>query len=181
MRLHRRRAPERESDEDVQSVQLSGVVLDNAGNIIGGGSGYSYGTLPPSARMFFNRRGHAAHSGEQDSDRTRVGRAHLSALTTSSASVTCSPHRQATPRCEPRHAATRSTGYAEAHVEESLGDATSMSRSLGEVASADRWARPTRVRSLSCSLESGACPWRFEEHAGRLGAASRSCSRSHRR
>ena len=31
----------------VQSVQLSAVVLDDAGNIIGGGSGYSYGTLPP--------------------------------------------------------------------------------------------------------------------------------------
>ena len=37
----------------VQSVQLSAVVLDDAGNIIGGGSGYSYGTLPPAARMFF--------------------------------------------------------------------------------------------------------------------------------
>jgi hypothetical protein len=37
----------------VQSVQLSGVVLDSAGNIIGGGSGFSFGTLPPAARMFF--------------------------------------------------------------------------------------------------------------------------------
>jgi hypothetical protein len=35
----------------LQSAQLSGVVFDGEGNIIGGGSGFSVGSLPPSARM----------------------------------------------------------------------------------------------------------------------------------
>ena len=35
----------------MQSMELSGVVLDAEGNIIGGGTGFGFGTLPPSARM----------------------------------------------------------------------------------------------------------------------------------
>jgi hypothetical protein len=37
----------------VQSVELSTVVLDAEGNIIGGGYGFGFATLPPAARMFF--------------------------------------------------------------------------------------------------------------------------------
>jgi len=37
----------------LQSVELSTVVLDADGNIIGGGSGYGVSPLPPSARVFF--------------------------------------------------------------------------------------------------------------------------------
>ena len=37
----------------VQSVELSAVVLDAEGNIIGGGYGYGASSLPPAARMFF--------------------------------------------------------------------------------------------------------------------------------
>jgi hypothetical protein len=37
----------------VESVFLSAVVFDAAGNIIGGGSGYGFASLPPAARMFF--------------------------------------------------------------------------------------------------------------------------------
>jgi len=36
----------------IQSVMLSAVVLDSAGNILGGGSGFGVATLPPAARMF---------------------------------------------------------------------------------------------------------------------------------
>jgi len=35
----------------LQSTELSGVVLDAEGNIIGGGTGFGYGVLPPAARM----------------------------------------------------------------------------------------------------------------------------------
>jgi hypothetical protein len=35
----------------IQFVELSGVVLDGAGNILGGGTGFGVATLPPSARM----------------------------------------------------------------------------------------------------------------------------------
>jgi hypothetical protein len=37
----------------VSSVELSTVVFDGAGNIIGGGSGFGVASLPPAARMFF--------------------------------------------------------------------------------------------------------------------------------
>jgi hypothetical protein len=37
----------------MQSVELSGVVLDAEGNIIGGGIGFGSTSLPPAARMFF--------------------------------------------------------------------------------------------------------------------------------
>jgi hypothetical protein len=37
----------------VQSVELSTVVLDAEGNIIGGGFGFGASSLPPAARMFF--------------------------------------------------------------------------------------------------------------------------------
>jgi hypothetical protein len=37
----------------IQAVQLSTVVLDGEGNIIGGGMGYGGAALPPAARMFF--------------------------------------------------------------------------------------------------------------------------------
>jgi hypothetical protein len=37
----------------LQSVELSAVVLDAGGNIIGGGSGFGISSLPPSARVFF--------------------------------------------------------------------------------------------------------------------------------
>jgi hypothetical protein len=35
----------------IQFVQLSGVVFDAAGNILGGGTGFAFATLPPAARM----------------------------------------------------------------------------------------------------------------------------------
>ena len=35
----------------LQSTELSAVVLDSAGNILGGGTGYSFGSLPPATRM----------------------------------------------------------------------------------------------------------------------------------
>jgi hypothetical protein len=37
----------------LQSAELSGVILDAAGNVIGGGSGYGGASLPPAARVFF--------------------------------------------------------------------------------------------------------------------------------
>lgn len=37
----------------LQAAELSCVVLDGDGNIIGGGSGYGGGQLPPAARVFF--------------------------------------------------------------------------------------------------------------------------------
>jgi hypothetical protein len=37
----------------LQSAQLSAVVLDADGNVIGGGSGGTFASLPPSARIFF--------------------------------------------------------------------------------------------------------------------------------
>ncbi len=37
----------------VQSVELSTVVLDASGNVIGGGHGFGVASLPPAARMFF--------------------------------------------------------------------------------------------------------------------------------
>jgi hypothetical protein len=37
----------------VNTVELSTVVLDAAGNVIGGGSGFGIAELPPAARMFF--------------------------------------------------------------------------------------------------------------------------------
>src|SRR5437870_1509216 len=35
----------------IQFVELSGVVLDAAGNILGGGTGFGVATLPPASRM----------------------------------------------------------------------------------------------------------------------------------
>jgi len=37
----------------MQSVELSAVILDAEGNVIGGGYGFGAGSLPPAARMFF--------------------------------------------------------------------------------------------------------------------------------
>ena len=37
----------------VSAVELSTVVLDAAGNVLGGGRGFEAATLPPSSRMFF--------------------------------------------------------------------------------------------------------------------------------
>jgi hypothetical protein len=41
----------------LQNTQLSAVVFDGAGNILGGGTGYSSGSLPPAAREFFKIQG----------------------------------------------------------------------------------------------------------------------------
>jgi hypothetical protein len=41
----------------LQNTQLSAVVFDGDGNILGGGTGYSFGSLPPSAREFFKIQG----------------------------------------------------------------------------------------------------------------------------
>ncbi|MBW8742223.1 MAG: hypothetical protein JF623_06265 [Acidobacteria bacterium] len=41
----------------LQNTQLSAVVFDAGGNILGGGTGFSFGTLPPSAREFFKIQG----------------------------------------------------------------------------------------------------------------------------
>ena len=35
----------------IQYVELSGVVFDSSGNILGGGTGFAVATLPPAARM----------------------------------------------------------------------------------------------------------------------------------
>jgi hypothetical protein len=40
-------------DAELQNTQLSAVVFDGAGNVIGGGSGFAFGSLPPAAREFF--------------------------------------------------------------------------------------------------------------------------------
>lgn len=37
----------------LQSLEMSSVVFDAAGNILGGGSGFTFGSLPPGAREFF--------------------------------------------------------------------------------------------------------------------------------
>jgi hypothetical protein len=36
----------------IQFVELSGVVFDSSGNIIGGGTGFEAAALPPAARLF---------------------------------------------------------------------------------------------------------------------------------
>jgi hypothetical protein len=41
----------------LQNAQLSAVVFDGDGNILGGGSGFAGGTLPPNARQFFKIQG----------------------------------------------------------------------------------------------------------------------------
>lgn len=41
----------------LQNTQLSAVVFDGGGNILGGGTGFSLGSLPPSAREFFKIQG----------------------------------------------------------------------------------------------------------------------------
>jgi hypothetical protein len=41
----------------LQSVRYSAVILDAAGNVLGGGNGSSYGTLPPGTRMVFKLTG----------------------------------------------------------------------------------------------------------------------------
>jgi hypothetical protein len=38
---------------ELQNTQLSTVVFDGNGNVIGGGQGYAFGSLPPAAREFF--------------------------------------------------------------------------------------------------------------------------------
>jgi len=35
----------------LQSAQLSAVILDQSGNVVGGGSGYAFATLPPASRQ----------------------------------------------------------------------------------------------------------------------------------
>jgi hypothetical protein len=41
----------------LQSAQLSAVVFDSAGNILGGGTGFSFQTLPPGARVTLQMSG----------------------------------------------------------------------------------------------------------------------------
>jgi hypothetical protein len=41
----------------LQTTQYSAVILDSAGNVLGGGSGSTYGALPPSTRMVFKLTG----------------------------------------------------------------------------------------------------------------------------
>lgn len=41
----------------LQSAQLSAVVFDSAGNVVGGGSGLAFQALPPGARLFLQLRG----------------------------------------------------------------------------------------------------------------------------
>ena len=41
----------------LQNVQFSAVILDAAGNVIGGGNGTSYGVLPPGTRLVFKLTG----------------------------------------------------------------------------------------------------------------------------
>jgi hypothetical protein len=40
-----------DTSRTLQSADLSAVVLDSAGNILGGGTGFSFGSLPPATRM----------------------------------------------------------------------------------------------------------------------------------
>lgn len=41
----------------LQTTQFSAVILDSAGNVLGGGSGSTYGALPPGTRMVFKLTG----------------------------------------------------------------------------------------------------------------------------
>ena len=41
----------------LQSTSFSAVLFDSAGNVVGGGNGYNYGTLPPGTRMVFKLTG----------------------------------------------------------------------------------------------------------------------------
>ena len=41
----------------LQSTSFSAVILDGAGNVVGGGSGSSFGSLPPGTRMVFKLTG----------------------------------------------------------------------------------------------------------------------------
>jgi hypothetical protein len=41
----------------LQSTQYSAVIFDSAGNVLGGGSGSTSGTLPPGTRMVFKLNG----------------------------------------------------------------------------------------------------------------------------
>src|SRR5581483_7751196 len=46
-----------DASASLQSVQYSAVILDAAGNVVGGGNGTSYGALPPGTRMVFKLTG----------------------------------------------------------------------------------------------------------------------------
>jgi hypothetical protein len=53
----------------LKSVSVSAVVLDRSGNVIGGGNGYAFGTLPPGAReVLIVNQGLSAIPFEQASD-----------------------------------------------------------------------------------------------------------------
>jgi hypothetical protein len=41
----------------LQSTQFSAVIFDAAGNVVGGGNGFSYGSLPPGTRVVFKLTG----------------------------------------------------------------------------------------------------------------------------
>ena len=41
----------------LQSTQFSAVIFDAAGNVVGGGNGYSFGSLPPGTRVVFKLTG----------------------------------------------------------------------------------------------------------------------------
>ncbi len=51
----------------LQSVQYSAVILDAAGNVLGGGNGTSYGALPPGTRMVFKLTGGGLRDISMDS------------------------------------------------------------------------------------------------------------------
>jgi hypothetical protein len=47
------------------SAQLTAVILDSAGNVIGGGNGYTIAPLPPGAREFIKVSGMRAVAMER--------------------------------------------------------------------------------------------------------------------
>ena len=82
--LHRRRAPERESDEDRSERPALGSRARQCREHHRRRQRLQLRDVAPvGPHVLQDRRGHAAHSGEQGSDRTRVGRSHLPALTAS--------------------------------------------------------------------------------------------------
>ena len=61
----------------LQSAELSAVILDGAGNVIGGATGYGAAALPPAARVFFKME-----SGLRPISMSRVGLALVSVVPT---------------------------------------------------------------------------------------------------
>ena len=75
--IDRRRDSERSVSRTLQNAELSAVILDGAGNVIGGATGFGAAALPPSARVFFK-----IESGLRPISMSRVGSALVSVVPT---------------------------------------------------------------------------------------------------